>query len=324
VAIFVPPLVTSAEEVAEAIRDAAAAVDITVATVFMSARGVPDALRSCERRVPSFEFPEDAAGALAHAARLAAWRARPEGSPVAIPEADPDRAGEIIAAALARGAGWLEPDEAAALLGCYGIPLAETRLAATARAAARTAAALGFPVVLKAVAPGLLHKTEAGAVHLDLRSAAAVERAAREMAARIPAVEGFTVQPMLAGGVEMLVGLVQDPSFGPVLACGAGGTAVELMRDVSIALAPVTDLEAAAMIASLRSRPLLEGFRGSAPVDVAALEAVIHRVSALAERHPEIAELDLNPVLVLREGAAVVDFRVRVAPAVPPLPMGAR
>ena len=327
VAIFVPPLVTSAEEVADGIRAAAAKAEhITVATVFMSTRGVPETLRSGGRRIPSFEFPEDAAAALGHAARLTAWRAAAGGSPVAIPEADPERARAVIEAGLAAGGGWLPFEQAAALLTAYGIPLVETRLAATPKQAAAAARELGFPVALKAFAPGLLHKTEAGAVRLGLESAAAVERAAAEVsrALRDTGSVSFGVQAMVPHGVEMLVGLVQDPSFGPVLACGAGGVTTELMRDVSVALTPVTDLEAASMLRSLRSFPLLQGYRGSPPADIDALEAVLHRVSALAEGHPEVVELDLNPVIVLERGARVIDARVRLAPAAPAPALGAR
>jgi acetate---CoA ligase (ADP-forming) len=329
VAIFVPPLVTSAEEVAHGIAAAATKVEgMPVATVFMSARGLPAELRSGAVRVPSFEFPEDAAVSLAHAAHLAAWRRTAGGEVVPIPDARPEAVAAVIERALAGGAGWMAPDAVRELLVGYGIPLVPTELAETPAEAGRIARRLGGEVVLKAAGAGLVHKTEAGAVRLGLRGAGSVERAASEMAARLQAagtpVDRFLVQPLLHGGVEMLVGLVQDPSFGPVLACGAGGTAVELIGDVGIALTPVTEHEVDEMLRSLRTYPLLTGFRGSAPVDVAALKSVLHRVSALAEAHPEIAELELNPLIVLPQGAAVVDARVRVEPAVAPTPLGAR
>lgn len=325
VAIFVPPLVTSAEEVASGIAAAAAEVKgIPIATVFMSARGLPAELRSGAVRVPSFEFPEDAAVSLAHAARLAAWRGRAGGEVVAVPDARPDAAREIVERSLAAGAAWLPPDDVRALLTAYGIPLVESQAVETPVDAARAARRLGGAVVLKAVAPDLVHKTEAGAVRLGLRGGGAVQRAAREMAERIPRLEGFLVQRQLQGGTEMLVGLVQDPSFGPVLACGAGGTAVELIGDVAMSLTPVTESEVDEMLGSLRTYPLLTGFRGSPPLDIPALKAVLHRVSALAEAHPEVAELELNPLIVLPDGAAVVDARVRVEPAPAPSPLGAR
>jgi acyl-CoA synthetase (NDP forming) len=131
---------------------------------------------------------------------------------------------------------------------------------------------------------------------------------------------------MVAAGVEMLVGVVNDPSFGPVVACGAGGTAVELLRDVEVRIIPLSDVDAAAMVRSLATFPLLDGYRGAPPADVAALEDLLLRVGALVEAHPEVAELDLNPVMVLPrgQGAVVVDARVRIEAATPPLPLAAR
>ena len=137
-------------------------------------------------------------------------------------------------------------------------------------------------------------------------------------------VEGFLVQRMVPDGVELLVGVVHDPSFGPVIACGTGGTAVELLKDVAVRITPLTDRDATEMVRSLATFPLLDGYRGAPRVDVAALEGLLLRVSALVEAHPEIAELDCNPVKVLADGAVVVDARVRVEAATPPLPLAAR
>ena len=136
-------------------------------------------------------------------------------------------------------------------------------------------------------------------------------------------VDGFLVQPMVGGGVEMLVGVVHDASFGPVIACGAGGTTAELLKDVTVRITPLTDLDAAEMVRSLQTFPLLEGYRGAPKADVAALEDLLLRISALVEAHPEISELDCNPVKVLPEGAVVIDARVRVEAANPPLPRAA-
>jgi acyl-CoA synthetase (NDP forming) len=148
---------------------------------------------------------------------------------------------------------------------------------------------------------------------------AEVAHEARAMAQRIAAhgerLDGFVVQEQVDGGVEMLVGMSADPDFGPIVACGAGGVTVELTRDVSVRVAPVTDLEAAEMVRSLATFPLLDGFRGATPKDVRALEDVILRVSALATDQPEVAEMDCNPVIVLDRTAVVVDARVRVRPS---------
>jgi acyl-CoA synthetase (NDP forming) len=147
---------------------------------------------------------------------------------------------------------------------------------------------------------------------------------AAKLAAAGHAPTGFLVQPMVAAGVEMLVGIVHDPQFGPVVACGAGGVLVELLKDVSVGIAPLTREDAETMIRSLKSYPVLTGYRGAPPCDVAALEDVLLRISALAEDLPQVAELDCNPLLVLERGAVIVDARIRVEPADPPPPLGAR
>jgi acyl-CoA synthetase (NDP forming) len=133
--------------------------------------------------------------------------------------------------------------------------------------------------------------------------------------------EGFVVQELVTGGVEMLVGVAHDPLFGPVVACSVGGTAVELVRDMSVRITPLTDLDAREMVRSLKTFPLLDGFRGAAKADVGALEEIILRVGEIVEAHPEIAEMDCNPVMVLPRGALVVDARVRLRDVPPPQPL---
>jgi acyl-CoA synthetase (NDP forming) len=169
------------------------------------------------------------------------------------------------------------------------------------------------PIVLKGIGP--LHKTESGAVRVGVGADEVLEEA-RDMARRVEAaggtLEGFILQELIEGGVEMLIGVVTDPVFGPVVACGGGGVTVELQRDVAIRVAPITDLDADDMVRSLASFPLLDGFRGATPSDVPALVDTILRVSALADAHPEIGEMDCNPVMVLPQGIRVVDCRIRV------------
>ncbi|HUG88249.1 MAG TPA: GNAT family N-acetyltransferase [Actinomycetota bacterium] len=329
VVIFIPPLVTRTEDVARAIREAAEAIGgrIPVLTVFMSARGVPAELHGEDVRIPSYSYPEDAARALAHAAQYAEWRERPEGAIPTI-EARSDEAGAMLGEVVAAGPRWLEPHETFRLLDCYGIPVAPWRLVETPEEAGRAAEELGEEVALKAVAPTLIHKTEAGAVRLSLRGAEAARTAAEEMAAAVKQaeheVEGFLVQTMVRGGIEMLVGVVHDALFGPVVACGAGGTTAELMKDVAVRITPLSDLDAAEMIRSLQTFPLLEGYRGAPGGDVAALEDLLLRVGAMVEENPAIAEMDLNPVIVLPEGLAVVDARVRAEVPAPRRPLSAR
>jgi acetate---CoA ligase (ADP-forming) len=332
IAIFIPPLAINLGEVAGAIREAAEAApeQVPVVAVVMSAAGGPEELRGGGRAVPSYGFPEDAARALARSTAYGAWRAAPEGRVPALADVRRDEAAAILATAMAAGPlpRWLEPDEVAMLLGCYGLPLAEWRLVETAERAGAAAAELGGAVALKGVAPGLLHKTEVGAVRLSLTGADQVAEAARDMAARIAGAgtrpSGFLVQRMADPGVELLVGVVHDPSFGPVVACGAGGTAVELLKDVAVRITPLTDLDAEQMVRSLATFPLLDGYRGAPKADVASLEDVLLRISALVDERPELAELDCNPVIVGPNGAVIVDARIHVGPPPVTPPLGAR
>ena len=326
IVIFTPPLVTQAEDVARAVVNAVGALNKSkpLMTVFLSAQGTPEELRSAKVSIPSYAFPETAAIALARAARYHEWRERPETTAPLFENIRRDEAAAVVATALSRGDGWLSAAETADLLTCYGLPLIEQRIAATIKDAGAAAEDLGGEVALKAIAPDLIHKTEAGAVRLHLRGAEQVRTAAREMSeqlkARGQAPTGFVVQRMAKSGVEMLVGVVHDPQFGPVVACGAGGVQVELLRDVSVRLTPLSTEDAAEMIRSLKTYPLLTGFRGAPVCDVTALEAALLRVSAMVEDIPQIAELDCNPFIVHERGAVILDARVRLA-AVEPRPL---
>lgn len=330
IVIFIPPLVTRAEDVARSIRQTVVRLGgrLPILSVFMSAHGVPDELRGEGVGIPSYTFPEGAARALAKAAQYGVWRMTPEGEVPTFDDVDPAGASEVIAGALQRSPGWLGPEEVGSLLQAYGLPVADSRMAGSPAEAAKAAGELGGAVALKAVASGLLHKTEAGAVRLGLSDPALVEQAAREMGGRIGEqgheVQAYLVQRMVPTGVEMLVGVVHDPVFGPVVACGAGGIAVELLKDVSVRITPLTDRDAADMVRSLKTYPLLEGYRGAPRADVRALRDILLRVSAMVEAHPEITEMDLNPVMVLEQGAAIVDARLRVDRAELPLPLAAR
>ncbi len=315
--IFVPPLVSQAVDVARAIHQVAVAKpEVPIAAVFMTGGPPPTELAGDGARVPGYEFPEEAARAVALAAKLGRWRARPESTHKPPAGVRRDEAAAIISGALARGNGWLQEQEVSGLLGCYGLPLVNTSLVTDADAAVATAAELGAPVVLKASAPGLLHKTDAGGVALNLGNPRAIRAGARKIEAAVRKagfeLDGLVVQPMVPAGVELIVGVVSDPSFGPVLACGAGGTLTELTHDVSVRITPINADDAGQMLHSLRTFPVLDGYRGAAPCDVGAVEDVLLRVSAMVEAHPEVVELDCNPLIALPQGALIVDARVRV------------
>ncbi len=333
--IYVSPVVTRPLEVAQAIvrGSAAAARDAEnrgeapkpVLTCFMGSHGVPEGLRSLHQgQIPSYAFPESAAIALARAVRYGRWRAEPEGVERRFDDVDSARAKAAVARARARESGaeavWLDPDESRDLLAAYGIAMPPSRVARDEEEAVRAAGALGSPVVLKLVSPSITHKSDVGGVVLDLRSEAEVREAFRGIGTRLAArggsdrMEGALVQPMIREGIEAIVGVTHDRSFGPLLMFGIGGVHVELLRDVAFRVHPLTDRDARDLVRSVRGFPLLGGYRGSPPGDVAALEELLLRLSQLAGDHPEIAEMDLNPLKVLEpgRGCVVVDARVLV------------
>jgi acetyl coenzyme A synthetase (ADP forming)-like protein len=330
IVIFTPPLITKGTEVVRAVHRAAHALPraIPVLSVFMSKQAAPRVIEAGGVRIPHYPFPEEAARALSLIARYGAWRLAPEEKVEQIAGIDGDGALGIIATALASGAGWMAASAITELLACYGIPFVETRQTNSPEEAGREASRMGEEVALKAAATGVIHKSEAGAVRLHLKGAEQVEQAAQQMADALDAtghhVSGFQLQPMVPEGVEMLVGVVQDQHFGPVIACGAGGNATELLKDVSVRITPITKGDADRMVRSLRTFPLLDGYRGAQRADVAALEDVLLRVSALVEAHPEVTEMDLNPLVVHAAGAVVVDARIRLEPGASRPPIGSR
>jgi acyl-CoA synthetase (NDP forming) len=295
-----------------------------VLSCFMGSHGVPEGLRSLhESEIPSYAFPESAAIALARAVRYGRWRREPEGT---VPRfaVDRERAAQVIAGARTRAGdgdhAWLDPGETTALLAAYGIATPAARVAPDEERAVAAARAIGYPVVLKLVSATITHKSEVGGVALDLRSDEDVRAAYRRLEQRLEALgqrqemEGVLIQPMLREGLEAIVGMTQDPSFGPLLMFGLGGIQVELLKDVAFRIHPLTDRDARELVRSIKGFPLLEGWRGAPAGDVAAIEETLLRVSQLAGEHPEVAEMDLNPLRVLPpgKGCLVVDARIAV------------
>ena len=270
--------------------------------------------------IPAYAFPEGAVRALGHAARYLAWRGRQQGR---VPEFSGLRTTDAKACVTAflrahPDGGWLPQDAVREVLDCYQIPIVPATLARSEQEAVRAAAGLGGPAVLKAEATGLVHKTEAGAVKLGLHGEQEVWAAYAELAAAFGSrLTGVVVEPMLSGGIEVLVGVVQEPVFGPLVVFGLGGVATEVLGDHAARLTPLTDADADDLIHGVHAAPLLLGHRGTPPVNTAALADVLLRVSRLADDLHEVAELDLNPVIATPDGARAVDARIRVSPAQP-------
>jgi acetate---CoA ligase (ADP-forming) len=304
IVLFVPTVGTNEEEVGAAIsRAAATVIDKPVLCVFVSAKGTPTSLRGVTQ-VPAFAYPEAAARALGRAAERGEWLRKPAGSAPEL-ECRREEAQAVVAEAIAAGGGWLDAPRTRRLLEAYGVPLVPERHVATADAAVHAARELGYPVVLKTAVPGA-HKTDEGGVILDLGADDDVRTAAERLGGPV------LVQPFVRGGAELLAGAVQDPVFGPLVAFGPGGVLAELIGEAQFRLAPLTDHDAQELVRFGKAGRLVAGFRGAPPADESALVDLLLRLSQLADDLPEVAELDLNPVLALASGCLAVDARVRV------------
>lgn len=276
--------------------------------------------------IPVYDFPETPALVLSKTAAYADWRAQPLGMIPDFDDLDLEQARRLCRRAVdARGVGWLSADETKEVLTSVRLPVATGGLARTMDEAVSLARQVGFPVAVKLASRSVVHKTEAGGVLLNLQDMESVRRAFQEIQRRmaddhrLDAMDGVIVQPMVSGGVELMVGVTHDPLFGPLIAFGLGGIHVEILRDVCFRITPLTDRDASEMIRSIRGFRLLEGYRGHPPADIEAIEDVLLRVSRLVEEIPEITELDLNPVFALPpgQGCLIVDVRIKVEPSAP-------
>lgn len=309
IVIFIPPIITDSEEVAAAIVEGAKDTHKTVLATFMSVQGAPQMLAP----LPCYPFPESAAAALARAATYAEWRSRPGGRVYEFDDIDTGVLRSVVGKVLERGGGWVTHLEAEQMMGALRVRVARSRLAKSAEEAACATEELGFPVVLKASGSSILHKTEEGAVVLGLDSREAVMEAYHDLKARLGhRMVAAIVQNMIEEGVEMVVGAVQDPTFGSLVLCGSGGVLVELIQDVAFRIHPLTDRDVDEMLEGLKVRRLLHGYRGKPPVDEGALKELLLRVSAFIELCPEVQEMDINPVKVCRSGVYALDVRIRV------------
>lgn len=222
----------------------------------------------------------------------------------------------IIENARNSGRKYLNEIESKQLLKEAGVPTTDTRLAASRAEAIALAREIGFPVVLKIVSPDIVHKSDIGGVKVGLADSAAVGTAYDEILAAARAkqpgsrIDGVSVQNMAKPGVEVIIGMSKDSQFGPVLMFGVGGVLVELLKDVSFRIVPITQRDAGKMIQEIKSFPLLEGYRGSEPANIRALEDILLKISAFVAKTPEIKEIDINPVFARRDDAIAVDARI--------------
>jgi acetate---CoA ligase (ADP-forming) len=312
IVLFVPPVVAGAEEVAEAVVrgvHTSAAADKPVLAAFVCAGGVPSCLVEADPPIATFAYPESAARALGHAADRAEWLRRPAGE---VPELDGiDRAAAeaLVRSVLASSNdAWLTAPQVRQLFDAYGIPLVPERIASTPDEAVAAATELGFPGVIKTAVPGA-HKTDSGGIALDLAREDDVRAAATRIGCPV------LVQPFVRGGAELLAGALQDPVFGPLVAFGPGGVLAELIGEAQFRIAPLAREDAEELVLTGKAGRLVAGFRGQPPADAEALVDLVLRLARLADEIPEVAELDLNPVLGLPTGCVAVDARVRVRPA---------
>lgn len=271
--------------------------------------------------IPTYRYPEVPARITSQAVKHGTWRQQPiEPVPHGF-DIDLSMVKSMCAKALSEhGSGWLTTEETHAILGAMNLPFVQGTVAASADEAAKLARKLGYPVAVKLASHQIVHKTEVGGVHLNLADELAVRdsfeaiRARLAQASKLDAMEGVLVQPMLSGGVEVLVGMTRDPLFGPVIAFGIGGIHVEILGDVRFRVTPLTDRDATEMVRSIKGYRLLTSYRGQPAVDLKAIQEVLLRISRLVEAIPEISEIDLNPIFALPEGhgCTIADARIRI------------
>ncbi len=311
------------EEIADGIRRAMSFYggDKTVVACFMTSEANAIDLRPAEaRQIPVYMFPEDAVQALFHASTYSTYRNLTEGRVPVLAGTDEDGARKYLASigTTQKEGGWLPPEAAIGLLGHYGIPMVPTKVAKNPEEAAAAASEIGFPVVLKLRSTTITHKTDVGGVILGLRSEEEVEQAFTTIKDRMEAsgygeeMEGVIVQQMLRGGQEVIIGMSQDPVFGPLIMVGLGGVFAELQKDVAFSIHPLTDADPDYMLSQLRGLPLLQGWRGSPSRDINAIKEVLLRFSALIEDFAEIEEAEINPLVVFEGGGgcSAADARI--------------
>jgi len=319
IVIFILPAILDVNEVAMHIVNGTKKINNskTVVSVFMATKGVSEILRGEGVSIPSFPFPEDAARVLAKAAEYGVWKFAPHRKAEKKVEADKEGVKAIISTALREKREWLSYEECDSVLNKYGIPTVRTATASGKHDVKEKIKGWEGRVAIKAYGPKIIHKSDVGAVKLNVPVADAPEEAEamiRSLNSRGYEVDHLAIQEMIPEGIEMLVGSTNDPAFGPLVVAGMGGKLVELLKDISTRLAPVAKDDADLMVSELRTAQILRGYRGGIVADEDSYKDIIVRVSQLVYDNPEILELDLNPVMVLEKGSGTrtVDFRIRV------------
>jgi acetyl coenzyme A synthetase (ADP forming)-like protein len=322
--IFIPPVPANMEDFEAAIGDVVQYFwneGKPLLACFLGERGFKAKLGSGGRFVPTYPFPEEAISALSKAVEYAEMRQKPMGKIPEFSGIKKNEARDIIGKAMTRSTQrplWMRPREISSLLACYGMRFVESLVARTPTEAAAGAAKIGFPVAVKLDSSTITHKSDVGGVVLGLNSGDEVKQAFNDIRARLKKegrlheMQGVVVQKMVNEGIEAIVGVTQDPLFGPLIMFGSGGIYAELMKDVVLRLHPISDLDAKEMIDSVKMSSLFKGFRGSPPADIGAIQDLLLRLSAMVEDIPQIAELDFNPVKVMprSKGYYVVDARI--------------
>jgi len=323
IVIYVPVSQEGADEVAAALRRCQAGYDgpVTLLSVFMQADGAGQALAGEQgaRSIPSYMFPEDGALALARAVRHGEWRQRDPGVELELSSDAVTEIRNVVGSALNRlgeEGGWLDAEEVDRCLRAAGLRTPLTRVAKDVDEAKAAAAEIDGPVALKVISDEALHKSDVGGVALGVEGDPDVEAAFQRVTGAVDQFDGVLIQEFIEGGHEVLIGMAFDPNFGPLVAFGLGGVYVELLKDVSFRIYPITDTDSAEMIRETKGHKILEGYRNNPEGDIEALEDALQRVSALITEMPELTEMDMNPVKVLPpgEGICVVDARMQVKP----------
>jgi acyl-CoA synthetase (NDP forming)/ribosomal protein S18 acetylase RimI-like enzyme len=321
VVVFVPPLAIPGTAYARALREAGVEMgkEKPIVSTFLAAEGVPAELAVLSEdgaptrgSVPSYPSPERAVNALARVTRYAAWRERPQGTLARPAGLHAEKAQVIVREILAREDGQttvLSDEDSVRLLGCYGVDVVAFRVASTVDEALAAATAVGYPVTLKAVDERLRGRPDLAGVRLDLSSEEAVRTSYFDLR-EVSGEDDVYVQRMAPKGLSCVIGLQDDPSFGTLVSFGLSGLISTLLGDRAYRAVPLTDVDAATLIQEPKSAPLLTGYRGDEPADLAALQDIVLRVAALAEDNPEVRSLSLDPILASPEGAFVANARI--------------